>query len=68
MIPVNGKKYSKFEIKFKMADFLLGLGHVGLGMSRAYQISYIEVKRTTRAASEKLCRGRYGAILQHTIL
>ncbi len=66
------KNTPEFDIKFKMADFLLGLGH---GTKRLFfkswdvtcpcQISYMLLKRTARATSQTFCGGRPRAILPH---
>lgn len=66
-IPVNGKK---IHDKFKMADFLLGLGH---GSKRlfctsghdtfVFQVASKQVKRTQGADIFYVGRGRCGAIL-----
>ncbi len=64
MTPVHGHK---FDIKFKMADFLLGLAHCAKSWDVicAWQISYISLKRTVRATSNKYSRWCPQAILPH---
>ncbi len=60
------KNTPKFDIELKMSDFLLGLAygpHTSLGMKRFTRATLL-----LWATLLKFCRGRYGAILPHTIL
>lgn len=64
------KNHGRYEIAFKMADFLLNLEHrcqlhfcVSWWVTYAYQISKVQVTRTGRSKCLKFCRWRCGAIL-----